>query len=63
MHNKFTYFAHTPVITSLEQHWDNKESGRAWVRRSHYEDANVNMMPIQMNTGAGALARVSGAAG
>jgi cytochrome o ubiquinol oxidase subunit 1 len=44
----FYNFAHTPVITSLEQHWDNKESGRAWVRPSHYEDIH---MP--RNTAAG----------
>ena len=25
----FYNFAHVPVITSLEQHWDNKEAGRA----------------------------------
>ncbi|QKH37566.1 cytochrome o ubiquinol oxidase subunit I [Achromobacter pestifer] len=41
-------FAVTPQITSLEQHWDNKQAGRAYVRPAKYE-------PIHMprNTSAG----------
>ncbi|WP_109477473.1 cytochrome o ubiquinol oxidase subunit I [Paraburkholderia sp. C35] len=45
----FYNFAHVPVITSLEQHWDNKQAGRAYVRPTQaYEDIH---MP--RNTGAG----------
>jgi cytochrome o ubiquinol oxidase subunit 1 len=39
-----------PVITSLEQHWDNKEAGRAYVQPRKYEDIH---MP--RNTGAGVI--------
>jgi len=44
----FYNFAHVPVITSREQHWANKEAGRAYVQPSSYEDIH---MP--RNTGAG----------
>jgi cytochrome o ubiquinol oxidase subunit 1 len=44
----FYNFAHTPVITSLEQHWENKESGRAHAQPAKYEDIH---MP--RNTAAG----------
>lgn len=51
----FYNFAHTPVITSLEQHWDDKESGRAYKRPSHYEDIH---MP--RNTAAGLIVSLFG---
>ncbi|CAG9265116.1 cytochrome o ubiquinol oxidase subunit I [Paraburkholderia caribensis] len=45
----FYNFAHVPVITSLEQHWDNKQSGSAYARPAKkYEDIH---MP--RNTAAG----------
>ncbi|ACC74891.1 cytochrome o ubiquinol oxidase subunit I [Paraburkholderia phymatum] len=44
----FYNFAHVPVITSLEQHWDDKQSGRAYRRPATYEDIH---MP--RNTAAG----------
>jgi cytochrome o ubiquinol oxidase subunit I len=46
----FYNFAVTPTITSLEQHWENKVTGRAYVKPEHYE-------PIHMprNTGDGFL--------
>ncbi|NKJ01631.1 cytochrome o ubiquinol oxidase subunit I [Novosphingobium sp. SG707] len=44
----FYNFAHVPTITSLEQHWEDKETGRAWVPPAAYEDIH---MP--RNTGAG----------
>ncbi|MBN3751851.1 cytochrome o ubiquinol oxidase subunit I [Paraburkholderia sp. Tr-20389] len=44
----FYNFAHVPVITSLEQHWDDKQSGRAYRRPARYEDIH---MP--RNTAAG----------
>jgi cytochrome o ubiquinol oxidase subunit I len=44
----FYNFAHVPVITSLEQHWDDKQSGRAFVQPKQYEDIH---MP--RNTSAG----------
>jgi cytochrome o ubiquinol oxidase subunit 1 len=44
----FYNFAHLPVITSMEQHWSNKETGRAYVQPGSYEDIH---MP--RNTGAG----------
>jgi cytochrome o ubiquinol oxidase subunit 1 len=44
----FYNFAHTPVITSMEQHWENKEHGRAYVQPAKYEDIH---MP--RNTAAG----------
>ncbi|AUT75330.1 cytochrome o ubiquinol oxidase subunit I [Paraburkholderia hospita] len=45
----FYNFAHVPVITSLEQHWDNKQSGSAYARPTKkYEDIH---MP--RNTAAG----------
>ncbi|BCG01454.1 cytochrome ubiquinol oxidase subunit I (plasmid) [Paraburkholderia sp. PGU19] len=45
----FYNFAHVPVITSLEQHWDNKQSGSAYARpMKKYEDIH---MP--RNTAAG----------
>ncbi|PLZ02657.1 cytochrome o ubiquinol oxidase subunit I [Burkholderia sp. WAC0059] len=47
----FYNFAHVPEITSLEQHWANKQAGRAWVPPSRaYEDIH---MP--RNTAAGAI--------
>ncbi|MFM0736592.1 cytochrome o ubiquinol oxidase subunit I [Paraburkholderia xenovorans] len=46
----FYNFAHVPVITSLEQHWDNKEAGIAYVEPDSYEDIH---MP--RNTGAGVI--------
>jgi cytochrome o ubiquinol oxidase subunit 1 len=44
----FYNFAVLPKITSMEQHWDNKEAGRAYVQPRTYEDIH---MP--RNTGAG----------
>ncbi|KWV58474.1 cytochrome ubiquinol oxidase subunit I [Rhizobium altiplani] len=44
----FYNFAHIPEITSLEQHWENKQTGRAYERRWQYEDIH---MP--RNTAAG----------
>ncbi|PXW27201.1 cytochrome o ubiquinol oxidase subunit I [Paraburkholderia caballeronis] len=44
----FYNFAQVPAITSMEQHWDNKEAGRAYVQPAQYEDIH---MP--RNTGAG----------
>ncbi|WP_213302059.1 cytochrome o ubiquinol oxidase subunit I [Paraburkholderia sacchari] len=44
----FYNFAVLPEITSMEQHWDNKEAGRAYVQPRAYEDIH---MP--RNTGAG----------
>jgi cytochrome o ubiquinol oxidase subunit 1 len=49
----FYNFAHIPHITSLEQHTDNKESGRAYVKAAHYEDIH---MP--RNTPAGVVISV-----
>jgi len=46
----FYNFAHVPVITSLEQHWDNKEAGIAYVPPGEYEDIH---MP--RNTGSGVI--------
>jgi cytochrome o ubiquinol oxidase subunit 1 len=46
----FYNFAHVPVITSLEQHWDNKEAGVAYVPPGEYEDIH---MP--RNTGSGVI--------
>ncbi|MFZ0869444.1 MAG: cytochrome o ubiquinol oxidase subunit I [Rhodanobacter sp.] len=43
-------FAHIPQITSLEQHWDDKVSGRAYSQPDQYEDIH---MP--RNTGAGII--------
>ncbi|CAG9210938.1 cytochrome bo3 ubiquinol oxidase subunit 1 [Paraburkholderia tropica] len=44
----FYNFAVMPKITSMEQHWDNKEAGTAYKQAEHYEDIH---MP--RNTGAG----------
>ncbi|HKR42534.1 MAG TPA: cbb3-type cytochrome c oxidase subunit I, partial [Paraburkholderia sp.] len=44
----FYNFAVLPEITSMEQHWDNKQAGRAYVQPRKYEDIH---MP--RNTGAG----------
>ncbi len=44
----FYNFAIVPEITSLEQHWDDKETGRNLVQPTHYEDIH---MP--RNTGTG----------
>jgi cytochrome o ubiquinol oxidase subunit I len=44
----FYNFAHIPHINSLEQHWENKERGRAWRPASRYSDIH---MP--KNTSAG----------
>ncbi|WP_423197405.1 MULTISPECIES: cytochrome o ubiquinol oxidase subunit I [unclassified Cupriavidus] len=51
----FYNFAVVPHITSLEQHWDDKESGRAYVQPARYE-------PIHMprNTGDGFIISVLG---
>ncbi|MEA1648687.1 cytochrome o ubiquinol oxidase subunit I [Nitrospirillum sp. BR 11164] len=46
----FYNFAHVPQITSLEQHWEDKEMGRAGVQVAGYEDIH---MP--RNTAAGAV--------
>jgi cytochrome o ubiquinol oxidase subunit I len=46
----FYNFAHVPVIHSLEQHWDNKEAGVAYVAPDAYEDIH---MP--RNTGSGVI--------
>ncbi|MBB1636067.1 MULTISPECIES: cytochrome o ubiquinol oxidase subunit I [Cupriavidus] len=51
----FYNFAHVPHITSLEQHWDDKEAGRAYVRPAHYEDIH---MP--RNTSAGVIVSAFG---
>jgi len=51
----FYNFAHVPQITSLEQHWDDKEAGRAWQQPKQYEDIH---MP--RNTSAGFLVSVFG---
>jgi cytochrome o ubiquinol oxidase subunit 1 len=51
----FYNFAHLPTITSLEQHWDNKESGRAYVQPARYEDIH---MPC--NTPAGLIVSLFG---
>ncbi|WER50267.1 cytochrome o ubiquinol oxidase subunit I [Cupriavidus sp. WKF15] len=37
----FYNFAHVPHITSLEQHWDDKEAGRAWRQPARYEDIHM----------------------
>ncbi|MDR6381164.1 cytochrome o ubiquinol oxidase subunit I [Paraburkholderia caribensis] len=37
----FYNFAHVPVITSLEQHWDDKQSGRTRARPAKYEDIHM----------------------
>jgi cytochrome o ubiquinol oxidase subunit 1 len=37
----FYNFAHTPRITSLEQHWDDKEAGIAYREPTHYEDIHM----------------------
>jgi cytochrome o ubiquinol oxidase subunit 1 len=52
----FYNFAHTPKITSMEQHWENKERGRAYVQPAKYEDIH---MP--RNTSAGLFISVFGA--
>ncbi|MFJ2992931.1 cytochrome o ubiquinol oxidase subunit I [Pandoraea sp. NPDC087047] len=44
----FYNFAHVPHIDSLEQHWDDKERGLAYVEPKQYEDIH---MP--RNTGTG----------
>ena len=44
----FYNFAHVPRIDSLEQHWDDKERGLAYVEPKQYEDIH---MP--RNTGTG----------
>ncbi len=37
----FYNFAHVPTITSLEKHWDDKESGKAWKQPDRYEDIHM----------------------
>ncbi|SPD64447.1 cytochrome o ubiquinol oxidase subunit I [Cupriavidus taiwanensis] len=37
----FYNFAKVPHITSLEQHWDDKEAGRAWRQPAQYEDIHM----------------------
>jgi cytochrome o ubiquinol oxidase subunit 1 len=49
----FYNFAHVPHIDSLEQHWDNKQAGRAYVQPAHYDDIH---MP--RNTGSGFIVSV-----
>jgi cytochrome o ubiquinol oxidase subunit 1 len=49
----FYNFAIVPNINSLEQHWDDKKSGRAYTRPAAHEDIH---MP--RNTGAGVIASV-----
>ncbi len=49
----FYNFATLPSITSLEQHWDDKQQGRAWQRQATYEDIH---MP--RNTAAGVVISV-----
>jgi cytochrome o ubiquinol oxidase subunit 1 len=51
----FYNFAHLPTITSLEQHWENKERGRAYVQPARYEDIH---MP--RNTAAGLIVSIFG---
>ncbi|MBB3228536.1 cytochrome o ubiquinol oxidase subunit 1 [Luteibacter sp. Sphag1AF] len=51
----FYNFAHVPAITSLEQHWDDKREGRAYVQPADYEDIH---MP--KNTGAGFIVSMFG---
>jgi len=51
----FYNFAHVPHITSLEQHWDDKQAGRAWHQPARYEDIH---MP--RNTAAGFIVSVFG---
>ncbi|MGY2486026.1 cytochrome o ubiquinol oxidase subunit I [Cupriavidus sp. CP313] len=51
----FYNFAHVPHITSLEQHWDDKEAGRAWRQPARYEDIH---MP--RNTSAGFIVSAFG---
>ncbi|GJG94681.1 cytochrome o ubiquinol oxidase subunit I [Cupriavidus pauculus] len=51
----FYNFAHVPKITSLEQHWDNKEAGTAYAQPAQYEDIH---MP--RNTPTGFLVSVFG---
>ena len=51
----FYNFAHVPQVTSLEQHWDDKEAGRAWRVPTKYEDIH---MP--RNTSAGFLVSMFG---
>jgi len=46
----FYNFAHVPQITSLEQHWEDKQLGKAWNQPEAYEDIH---MP--RNTAAGFL--------
>jgi len=53
----FYNFAQVPHITSLEQHWDDKQSGRAYAVPARYEDIH---MP--RNTSAGFLVSVFGLA-
>ncbi|MEN5068619.1 cytochrome o ubiquinol oxidase subunit I [Stenotrophomonas sp. TWI1183] len=49
----FYNFAKLPAITSLEQHWDDKQHGRAWQHQDSYEDIH---MP--RNTAAGVVISV-----
>ncbi|UBM09083.1 cytochrome o ubiquinol oxidase subunit I [Cupriavidus metallidurans] len=51
----FYNFAHVPNITSLEQHWEDKDTGRAYAQPARYEDIH---MP--RNTSAGFLVSVFG---
>ncbi|MBY4733060.1 cytochrome o ubiquinol oxidase subunit I [Cupriavidus pauculus] len=53
----FYNFAQVPHITSLEQHWDDKQSGRAYAVPARYEDIH---MP--RNSSAGFLVSVFGLA-
>jgi cytochrome o ubiquinol oxidase subunit 1 len=51
----FYNFAHIPTITSLEQHWEDKETSRAYVQPASYEDIH---MP--RNTPAGLIVSAFG---
>ena len=51
----FYNFAIVPQINSLEQHWEDKASGRAYSRPDHYQDIH---MP--RNTGAGVVVSLFG---
>jgi cytochrome o ubiquinol oxidase subunit 1 len=51
----FYNFAHIPTITSLEQHWEDKETGRAYVQPASYQDIH---MP--RNTPAGLIVSAFG---
>jgi cytochrome o ubiquinol oxidase subunit I len=51
----FYNFAHVPQITSIEQHWEDKQTGRAGVMPAAFEDIH---MP--KNSGAGFIMAIFG---